>query len=654
MDRDLSVPVVIPTTESQNSQSLEYVAKLLGVFGLYFAVGKLGLLVPFTSNNVSPIWPASGLALAAVLLWGYRMWPGIAAAAFAVNYASHIPWISATGIAVGNASSAILGGYLFHRLGGLQRHLPTLRDILNFLLVCVFSPVIAASLGSSSLYLAHMPAWSGFGTAWRVWWLGDAMGALIVTPLLFSEHNVGNSFSRSRLVELVLLGTGLFVTCSAIFGRHFVVPVHDDVLAFVVFPFVIWAAIRVRLRGVAITILLIAAIAVWATAEGKGPFAESNPMHNVTLLQLFIAVISVTGLMLAAVITERARTEESLLEKSELLDLANDAILIRALDDTITYWNRGAERLYVWRSAEVVGRPIHEVLRTEFGKPFAEIKAQLLHEGTWQGELTHFKRDGTRIYVASRWSVWSNRQGQTLGFLELNTDITERQRAEINLRALSGRLLRMQDEERRRIARELHDSAGQMLVALHLNLGLVQAEVAPHGGKAERACRESMEILEELTKELRTMSYLLHPPLLDEAGLPAAITWYVEGFSARSKILVDLELPSDLGRLCPESETAIFRVIQEALTNVHRHSGSLTASIRITHDVEAVHVEVQDKGKGIPKRGNLRTRRLGVGIQGMRERIRQLGGQFEIRSDKGGTLILVSLPISGPTAFCDE
>src|SRR5437764_14184177 len=114
MDRDPSVPVLIPTTRSQNSQSLQYVAKLLGVFGLYFAVGKLGLLVPFTSNNVSPIWPASGLALAAVLLWGYEMWPGIAAAAFAVNFSSHIPWISAIGIAVGNASSAILGGYLFH------------------------------------------------------------------------------------------------------------------------------------------------------------------------------------------------------------------------------------------------------------------------------------------------------------------------------------------------------------------------------------------------------------------------------------------------------------------------------------------------------------------------------------------------------------
>ena len=313
------------------------------------------------------------------------------------------------------------------------------------------------------------------------------MGALIVTPLLFSERNVSSWFSRSRLFELVLLGTGLFVTCSAVFGRRFVVTMQDDVLAFVVFPFVIWAAIRAHVRGVAITTLLIAAIAVWATAEGKGPFAESNPLHNATLLQLFIAVISVTGLMLAAVITERARSEESLLEKGALLDLANDAILIRALDDTITYWNRGAERLYGWRSAEVVGRPIHEVLRTEFAKPFPEIKAQLLRDGTWQGELTHFKRDGTRINVVSRWSVWSNRQGQTLGFLELNTDITERQRAEENLRALSGRLLSMQDDERRRIARELHDSAGQMLVALHLNLGLVQTEVAPQGGKAESA-----------------------------------------------------------------------------------------------------------------------------------------------------------------------
>jgi integral membrane sensor domain MASE1 len=127
MESNPSVPGLIATNESRNLQSLRNVAKLLIVFGLYFAVGKLGLLVPFTSNNVSPIWPASGLALAAVLLWGYRIWPGIALAAFAVNSSSQIPWASAVGIAVGNTSSAILGGYLLHRLGGLQRHLPTLR-----------------------------------------------------------------------------------------------------------------------------------------------------------------------------------------------------------------------------------------------------------------------------------------------------------------------------------------------------------------------------------------------------------------------------------------------------------------------------------------------------------------------------------------------
>ena len=134
MNMGPSVPRLIPTKKSPSSQPLQYFAKVVMVFGLYFAVGKLGLLVPFTSNNVSPIWPASGLALAAVLLWGYRIWPGIAAAAFAVNFSSQIPWTLAVGIAVGNTSSAILGGYLFHRLGGLQPHLPTLRDILNLVI----------------------------------------------------------------------------------------------------------------------------------------------------------------------------------------------------------------------------------------------------------------------------------------------------------------------------------------------------------------------------------------------------------------------------------------------------------------------------------------------------------------------------------------
>src|SRR5262249_9632162 len=147
-----------------------------------------------------------------------------------------------------------------------------------------------------------------------------------------------------------------------------------------------------------------------------------------------------------------------------------------SFDDKITFWNQGAQRLYGWKREEVLGRSSDQLLHTKFPQPFVEIAEQLVRDGTWHGELTHSTRNGGRIIVASRWTRWSDKQGKPLGFLQLNTDITDRKRAEEGLRAVSGRLLQMQDEERRRIARELHDSAGQMLVALDMNLMSLRKE----------------------------------------------------------------------------------------------------------------------------------------------------------------------------------
>jgi signal transduction histidine kinase len=218
--------------------------------------------------------------------------------------------------------------------------------------------------------------------------------------------------------------------------------------------------------------------------------------------------------------------------------------------------------------------------------------------------------------------------------------------ANLNLRELSARLLQLQDDERRRIARELHDSVGQTLAALTMNLSAVRADIE-RLAKTASALTDSEGLVQEMSKEVRTISHLLHPPLLDEAGLASAIRWYVNGFAQRSKIKVDLDFPDDFGRLSQEVETAIFRVVQECLTNIHRHSGSPVAKIRITRSAGSVHVEVEDRGKGIPsekKHEMSMNGKPGVGIRGMRERLRQLGGNLEINSDGKGTVVVAWLP----------
>src|SRR3984893_4953927 len=239
---------------------------------------------------------------------------------------------------------------------------------------------------------------------------------------------------------------------------------------------------------------------------------------------------------------------------------------------------------------------------------------------------------------------------------ELGEAVKERtvelDRTNQNLRELSARLMQLQDDERRRIARELHDSVGQMLAALGMNLAAVGTDIE-RLTKAAHTVNDSAALVQELSREVRTISHLLHPPLLDEAGLASALRWYVEGFAERSKIKVDLEIPEDFERLGRESETAIFRTVQECLTNIHRHSETPTARIRIAASDGYVCVEVEDRGKGIPSEKQFElasTGTPGVGIRGMRERLRQLGGSLDIHSNGKGTLIVARLPVAVASA----
>lgn len=224
----------------------------------------------------------------------------------------------------------------------------------------------------------------------------------------------------------------------------------------------------------------------------------------------------------------------------------------------------------------------------------------------------------------------------------------ELNRANQELRELTARLMQFQDEERRRIARELHDSVGQSLAALIMNLNAVGNDI-DRLNKTAKAVSDSLSLAQEMSKEIRTVSYLLHPPLLDETGLPSALRWYVDGFSERSRIKVALDLSEDFGRLPQDMEIAIFRTVQECLTNVHRYSGSQTARIHLARSSAEVRLEVQDEGIGISAERLHEITEAGtpgIGIRGMRERMRQLGGHLDIRSNGQGTIVEAALPIA--------
>jgi PAS domain S-box-containing protein len=258
----------------------------------------------------------------------------------------------------------------------------------------------------------------------------------------------------------------------------------------------------------------------------------------------------------------------------------------------------------------------------------------------------------TGYWVANYFPILSDRgEISRIGCVLL--DITDWRRSEESLRRLSGRLMDLQDEERRRIARELHDSVGQCLTAIRINLDTLNTNLSASklDLRTAKALSEASSLAEQCASDTRTISYLLHPPLLDERGLASAIRWYADGFAQRSGIRLSLDLPSSDPRLPQPVKTTLFRIVQESLTNIHHHSGSTMAEIRLLTDAESVVLEVRDEGRGIPphilRRCNRSQPIVGVGIAGMRERVRQLGGKFDIHSDLQGTQVRATVPLGG-------
>ena len=406
---------------------------------------------------------------------------------------------------------------------------------------------------------------------------------------------------------------------------------------------------------------------------------------SVTISPLKDVTGRVTGASkVARGIGERKRKERALAEQARLLDLSNDAIVVRDRSGRVTYWNKGASELYGYSREQAQSCIIHDLLCTVFPEPIEQIMATLDRENRWTGELIHTSADGRQLTVASRWALDRDAFGNHQSILETNNDITRQRRAERSLRQseeqlralaetlevkvgvrtrdleqrnvdlsrLSALLQRTQDDERRHIARELHDTAGQTMSAIGMKLERLiheSARTAPHLAKDTESVRN---MIQQLNQEIRTTSYLLHPPLLDESGVSAALAWYVRGVEERSGIQIRLSLSENLGRLPQEMELAIFRIIQESLSNIIRHSGSKTATIRIAREAEKLIVEIEDQGTGITadRLAQIQHQGSGVGVAGMRERVHRFGGEMDIKSNGQGTAVLVTLPAPRATA----
>jgi PAS domain S-box-containing protein len=351
------------------------------------------------------------------------------------------------------------------------------------------------------------------------------------------------------------------------------------------------------------------------------------------------------------------------------------AIFVLDPEGRVLTWNPGAQTMKGYTRDEIVGQHFSKFYPAEAvasGWPQREL-ALAQKEGRFADEGWRVRKDGTTFWASVIISTLRAPDGSLAGFAKVTQDLTERRKVDehvqtlnqelrqrvneldesrrvielrtLELQKLSTRLLHVQDEERRRIARELHDDLGQQLVAVKMELSKAAA-----GGTA---LGDAGELVDSAVASVRNLSYLLHPPLLDEAGLRAALHWYVDGMAQRSKIQITLTItPPIFSRLSKDIETTIFRVVQESLTNIYKYSGSENARVEIDKQPDSVTVRVRDYGRGIAQNvgAHLRTPTMGVGITGMRERVRQFGGELTVTRAEPGTLVEARIPLFSASA----
>jgi PAS domain S-box-containing protein len=413
---------------------------LVGVFAAYLLAGEIGLTVPFTSGNVSPLWPPAGVALAAMLLFGYHIWPAVALAAFTVNFLTGIPHLAAAGIAFGNTAGPFCGAWLLRRLPDFQTSLTRLRHVFGLSIIgALGGTAVSATIGAGVLFLSGVNAWSGFQASWMMWWLGDAMGVITVTPLLLTFTRLISIRGERRLLELACLLLGALFGALAIFDPRLGF-MRSDVFAIGVFPFVLWGAIRFEAPGAAIVSFLISATTVWGTAHGFAPFVKGNPLQNAMLLQSFLCVTSASGIVLAAAIAERSQlireqSAHEILERSEkkyrdIVETAYEGIWKIDANLLTSFVNGRMANMLGYTAQEMLGRPLFDFMfeqdieqkRTELQRRRQGVSEEI--------ETRYRKKDGSHLWTRVATAPAIGDDGSFQGALAMISDITEQKRTE--------------------------------------------------------------------------------------------------------------------------------------------------------------------------------------------------------------------------------
>jgi signal transduction histidine kinase len=664
----------------EHGAAVLYVASLAVVVLLYYGAGRIGLELAYLNGAVAALWPPAGLGLAVLFLYGVRLWPAIVIGDLWLGDFS-TPLGTVLAQTVGNTVAVVVAALLLRRLtsgrGGLER----VADVLAFVACALVAAVVSAAFGPLSLRLGHVIAGGELGQVLRTWTLGDAAGVLVVAPVILTWATAGlRGFGRRARIE----GAVVLVLLVALAE----LPPQSEV-PYIVFPVLLWAALRFGPRGASAAILVVCSITVWNTAQNDGPFVRESITDSLLATQLFIAISALTSLVLAAVTAERTRAAAALAASEasqralagEQAALRRVATLVASGAQPSSVFERVTEevarllgmpgasvmRYDGARTATVVGGWSNEgALTLPLGGTFDldgdTVVAKVLRSGSPQrveryaaagGRLAETLQDsGYRAAVAAPVTVngglWGALAAGTRSDEPLPEDLEQRlcdfadlvaqalanADAREQLAASRARLVEAGDAERRRLERNLHDGAQQRLVSLALDLRMIGATLEKDPGTARTIVAAAQDQLAQGLDELRELARGIHPAVLTDRGLGPAL----EALANRAPLPVELaELPGE--RLAGPVEAAAYYVVAEAVTNVAKYARASHVTVSVRRANGNATVTVADDGIG----GADASR--GTGLRGLADRIEALDGSLEVQSPPAhGTRIVAEIP----------
>ena len=632
------------------------------IIAAYFVAGRIGLAVPFTHGNISPVWPASGVALGAALLLGRRAYLGIAAGAFLVNFFSPIPSLAAVTVALGSTGGAALAAALLRRrsITSIQH----LNDVLHLILFGSLGTLIAALIGTSTMVLAGVDINWGFPTAVAVWWFGDLLGVFLVTPLYLSYSDF--KLSRSRLAEMALLTACLLAGSELLFRQG---SINGAVFGFFLLPFVVWGAVRFSVAGAALSSLVVSAFAVWETGRGEGPFiAYGSWLHHVQSLQIFIAVISLSGLCMAAVIAERTRAKEALVREESLrrgqeqyrriVETTNEGVWLLDADFKTIFANRRLAEMMGYTPAEMLGLHLFDFLFPE-DIPQKQQDLEQRRKGI-RGVFYNRcrKKDGSEIWVLVSTSPVLSPKGEFGGVMAMISDVT---------------LLRKSEETMRRNEKLI--TAGRLAAAIshEVNNPLEAVVNLLYLLKSEPLTPQAQHYVELASREIHRVSAISKRSLgffRDAAAwtdmalsdlLDDTLSFYEHEFQVRDiEVTRDYRSRSVVRGSRGEIQQVFANLVSNAVDAMAR-DGRLTVRVVDVLDPQhpGVEIAVEDTGTGIagdnlsrifePFFTTKQNTGTGLGLWVAKEIIEKHGGHIDVDSHcddglKRGTRFSIFLP----------